>query len=106
MHNIRSSILCFLALTAVSGAAEAAPYPTTNMAAGDASSSMTMPNPDKKATPTATNTIIKIGTPVYAGDAGSATTQPTNDANAPAYQDDPHRTPWEAGDAHPTTNSK
>lgn len=106
MRNIRSSILCFLALTAVSGAAEAAPYPTTNMAAGDTSSSMTMPTPDKKATPATTNTIIKIETPIYAGDAGSATTQPTNDTDTPAYQDNPHRTPWEAGDAHPTTNSK
>lgn len=103
------TIFCLLSLSLLTSIANAAPYPTTDMTNGDASSNMTIPTSD---TPTNTkiNTIppiVNIGTPVYAGDAGSATTQPDQyNHYVPAYKDNPNRTPWEAGDAHSISSNK
>lgn len=72
--------------------------PTTPVYAGDASSSLTNPDPNHQAKASDNHVIVTLGTQDYTGDASSYLSQPIKDHPKP-YKKTPDRTEMVSGDS-------
>ena len=82
----------------IASAKETKVPPTTVVYAGDASSSLTDPDPAHQPKDSAETVHVTLGAEVHAGDASSSLNQPIHDDATP-YHDNPNRTEIVPGDS-------